>query len=347
VVWAPGNATDAQTNDETTVYRCFGGFGLRAIWVTNRLWVSSSEPKRILLQWSPTGYGLKSANLPFCLWLAWRATRGDELLIVFHEAFLSLSEGPLRRRAAALVERIMTILLLNAANGVFVATSSWIPSLKPYCLRKIDFITQPVPANLTPCGKPEATATAKRSMAPRGEQVIGHFGLYSPKVQRLLIPSLLELLQLNSHIRVSLIGAGSIIYRDLLLSHSLALSARVYATGPCSQDEASTQIAACDAMFQPYPEGITTRRTTAMAALAHGKCLISTLGALTEDIWRSTSAVQLIASREPHRIAKDIEEALSSPRETAQRGSEGLKLYQDHFALPHTIDALLAAATHR
>jgi hypothetical protein len=99
-------------------------------------------------------------------------------------------------------------------------------------------------------------------------------------------------------------------------------------------------------MFQPYLDGITTRRSTAMAALAHGKCLISTSGASTEDVWRSTSGVHLIASRQPSQIAEEIDQIISSPLQAERRGREGLELYECHFALSHTIHALLGPVSN-
>ena len=37
----------------------------------------------------------------------------------------------------------------------------------------------------------------------------------------------------------------------------------------------SRHLQACDVLVQPYPEGITSRRTSAMAALAHGRAIVT------------------------------------------------------------------------
>src|ERR1700687_4819120 len=68
-------------------------------------------PRRILVQWVPHGFGYRSMNLPFTLWLWHRArNRGDKIEIMVHEAFLAF-EGTWRQRAAALVHRLMTIII--------------------------------------------------------------------------------------------------------------------------------------------------------------------------------------------------------------------------------------------
>jgi glycosyltransferase involved in cell wall biosynthesis len=345
VVWAPGNDAEPHMRGAVSVNRCFGRFRPSELWAIERLWAAERNPRRILLQWTPTGYGLKSSNVPFCLWLAWRVSRGDKLVVIFHEAFFSLSEHLLRRRAAAYAQRLMTVLLLNSAAEIFISTSCLARSIAPYCFRKVQIKNLPVPANFAPRVDPEAITNLRQSIAPQGEPVVGHFGLYSSHIETLLIPSLLKLLQNNLRIRVVLIGGGSVCYRDRLLSSNPEFSARIRATGACSHDEASIHISACDVMFQPYLEGITTRRSTTMAALAHGRCLISTLGSKTEDIWKSTSAIYFLRSWEPAYIAREIEDVLASPEQTARQGREALTFYEQNFSLPRTIDTLLATGT--
>src|SRR6266700_1765774 len=72
-------------------------------------------PRRLLVQWVPHGYGYRSMNLPFCLWLwnrSWRC--GDRVELMVHEPFLAFGEGSWRQDAAALVHRLMTVILLQA-----------------------------------------------------------------------------------------------------------------------------------------------------------------------------------------------------------------------------------------
>jgi hypothetical protein len=82
-----------------------------------------------------------------------------------------------------------------------------------------------------------------------------------------------------------------------------------------------------------------------MAALAHGKLVVSTLGSRTDDIWKSTPAVYLLNSWEPARIAEELENVLSSPEQAARHGKEGLKFYERNFTLSLTIDGLLASVS--
>src|SRR5215831_14231912 len=78
-------------------------------------------PRRILVQWVPHGYGYRSMNVPICLWL-WRRSRihGDDVSLMVHEPYLAFGKGSWRQDAAALVHRIMTAILLRAANRVWI-----------------------------------------------------------------------------------------------------------------------------------------------------------------------------------------------------------------------------------
>src|SRR5262249_40403033 len=83
-------------------------------------------PRRLLVQWVPHGYGWRSMNVPFCLWLNQRARRrGDCLELMVHEPFLAFREGSALQDAVAAVHRIMTVLLLSAAPRVWLSIPEW------------------------------------------------------------------------------------------------------------------------------------------------------------------------------------------------------------------------------
>ncbi len=64
--------------------------------------------------------------------------------------------------------------------------------------------------------------------------------------------------------------------RVRLLVHSLGLDERVYWTGYTSSEEVSANLLAADIVVMPYRDGVSFRRTTLIAALRHGRPVVTT-----------------------------------------------------------------------
>src|SRR5207237_6476431 len=107
----------------------------------------------------------------------------------------------------------------------------------------------------------------RKRYAPAG-CLIGHFGTYGREVSRLLMTTLPALLSSGSDKAVLLLGQRSEWFRDQLTGEHRELNEQVFATGPMASADISRHLAACDVMFQPYPDGINGRHGSAMAALA-------------------------------------------------------------------------------
>jgi glycosyltransferase involved in cell wall biosynthesis len=77
-----------------------------------------------------------------------------------------------------------------------------------------------------------------------------------------------------------------------------------------------------------------------MAALSHGIPLVTTAGWLTEPLWESSNAVVLVPVGRPEDLAAAVARVLGSASERARLAAAGRALYEERFALPHTIRAL-------
>ncbi len=77
-----------------------------------------------------------------------------------------------------------------------------------------------------------------------------------------------------------------------------------------------------------------------MAALANGVPVITTIGVLSEPVW-SEGAVAAAPAGDPGQLARLALDLLDCPQRLASMGLAGQRLYQDQFALRHTIAALL------
>jgi hypothetical protein len=279
-------------------------------------------------------------NLPFALWISLRVLQGDTLRVMFHEAFYEWTEPRLRRKMASIVHRLMSALLLNFAKEVFVSTPYVAAKLSRLKIVKNVVITHlPIPSNVIP---PDQVTV--RSEVDRPSSRIGYFGTYHPDIQRILIPALEHLMHRMPHVAILLIGAGSEVYRA---SISANFRQQVTATGPCSLAAASAAIHSCDLMFQPYPEGVNTRRGTAMAALAHGKLLVSTTGRMTEPVWSETTAIRLLPSLSPALMAEELGgiSASLTREQLVAVSSEAKRFYERHFSIQRVLAVLSSCYT--
>jgi hypothetical protein len=102
-------------------------------------------------------------------------------------------------------------------------------------------------------------------------------------------------------------------------------------------------LSACDLLLQPYPDGITTRRTSAMAGLAHGRALVTNSGHLTEPIWSERGAVAIAPVTDTGAAAALARDLLADSGRREQLAKAGASVYADRFDISHTIATLRAA----
>jgi hypothetical protein len=90
-------------------------------------------------------------------------------------------------------------------------------------------------------------------------------------------------------------------------------------------------------MLQIYPDGACTRRTTLIAALEHGRAIVTCAGPATEPLW-SQGAVALVHS--PEDLHETVVRLVADPTTRARYQGAAAALYRDHFQPNYTIDQL-------
>jgi glycosyltransferase involved in cell wall biosynthesis len=137
-----------------------------------------------------------------------------------------------------------------------------------------------------------------------------------------------------------LLGHGSERMRDAMIEHTPASTNRVHATGRLSADELSRHLVACDLMLQPYIDGVSTRRTSTMTALAHGVPVVTTAGTFTEPLWAASDAVALAPAHDVDELVRSAARLLPNEMAKQRLATAAKKLYEEHFHPRRTIDAL-------
>lgn len=295
------------------------------------------SPRRLLVQWVPHGYGYRSMNLAFCLWLARRAAQGDIVELMVHEPFIEMTWRPLRHMVIALVHRLMTRILMGATSRVWVSIPAWESKLRPYARgRELRIDWLPIPSSIMPS---RGESVRHKYVGP-SQLLIGHFGSYGDSVAALLerrLPAIMEAQGLPS---LLLVGARSEEFRTALIARHPAWNARVHASGFVPAARLASYLEACDLFVQPYPDGITSRRTSAMAALSLGRPIVTTSGHLTERLWAQTGAVALANVADDNSFAVAAIRLMSDASARTRLGQQGQRVYRERFSVAHVIDAL-------
>ena len=344
-VWCPSGDRDPQQDAGVSVGTALGRMGLPDLWRLGAQLDRCKKPRKLLLQWVPHGFGFRSMNLPLCFWIWARSvSRRDEVEIMIHEPFLQFREGSLKQDLAALVHRVMIVTLLLSTRRVWVSTPQWIEQLKPYTLgRNVCFGWLPVPSNIPVIDDPRAIC-ATRSAFDRGGVVFGHFGTFGRLIADLLREIVPRLLRALPDASIVLIGPGGQRFRTELVKQHPEIAERVFAAGYLSLAEVSIHLSAFDVMIQPFADGVTTRRTSVMAGLSHGKATITTFGRSSEPFWKETNAVALLSPGDTEGLVAVACKLSEDEVERRRLGGRAKDLYAERFDVRRTVEALRATS---
>jgi len=316
-----------------------GHFGRRARQQLERE-LAALPPAQWLIQYVPHAYGLKAMNLGFAAWAA--RPRTPPLWVMFHEVAVRPDEGGrARHRLLAWATQRMARQLRHAAARSFVSTLQWGQWLHELAPGSAPSEWLPVPSNLPTDVAPAAVAAARATTGADDGGLIGCFSRFDDFTRARLCPLLAALLRRQPQRVALLLGPGGERLRDELAATAPELRPRLRATGRLDPANAAAHLAAADLLLQPYPDGISGRRGTAMAGLALGRCLLTQAGAATEPLWHSSGAVALAAATDWLPTAEAL---LADSARRRQLGDAARALYQSHFALENTVRRLRQAA---
>jgi glycosyltransferase involved in cell wall biosynthesis len=337
-VWTTAKCGPLRPADGVVAHALPEGFGVRTIQALSGGLRAHSRNRRLLIQYVPTAFGLRAMNVPFLAWLV--AQRREELWVMFHEVAFPWSRARrLRHKILAGTTQLMAAMLANRADRTFASVPAWNQLLKPLAPWKPGATWLPIPSNLptsVDSDRMAATRLAMLSGVPDCARIVGHFGTYGPLEDPTLARAVREILSAEAEVLVLLLGRGG---REFIARHGLVNHPRVMAPGEAAADVVAAHLAACDVVFQPFIDGISSRRTSAMASLALGRPMVANVGHNTEaNVW--SLAVELIEACDGTRIAAAVRSLLATPSYSEALGGRGQVLYRTTFALERTVEIL-------
>ena len=202
---------------------------------------------------------------------------------MFHEVryFTRLRDRPTRWLIAA-GQRRMVRSLLDASSHVYVSIPSWDTLLRSHAPDYDRAITWlPVPSTIAVIDDRPGRGLPPEAACARGGELVVGASDRSPHWRQRFWPRFSRRSWGHPRRIGLLIGQGG----ERFVAAHLAHTGRLVATGELTAEEVSLHVQACDLMVQPYPDGVSSRRTSVMAALAHGRPVATTRGWLTESLW--------------------------------------------------------------
>ncbi|CAN5683104.1 hypothetical protein BH18ACI5_BH18ACI5_24560 [soil metagenome] len=344
---APGTPAPGHPGTRVTVHADAGSWQNSDLRRIDAALDRMPRPKRLLVQWVPHAFGRRSMNVSFCRWIRSRARRGDTLDLMVHEPGLGFGEGSLTHNLAAAAHRVMLTILLSQARRVWVAIPAWADTLKPWALgrKNLEFCWLPIPSTIPVAQLNGATARLKQQTLSGPDGIIvGHFSTYPSDVCQALREMLPGLLASLPQLQVQLLGRGGEEAARELRSAGLDTT-RIKASGDLSPSNLSSHLQICDLMIQPYSDGASTRRTTLMAALAHGLPVVTNVGRLSEDFWKTSDAISVTPAGDLNALGRAVSDLVRDPARRSRLSTAARATYEARFSLPHTVDTLRRGQT--
>lgn len=333
-VWAPALTGEPPEKDDRGVHlhRSLGDFSKQHLSATEDQinQVDKNRPRTFLVQWVPHGYGKRAMNIAFCRWLEHLVKYGNRLELMVHEPYLESGQGSWKQRLVARVHRRMIRIALESSSRVYMSIPAWERYLRPYAPSDREMIWLPIPATVPVVNDGNATAAIRKRVG-ESALTIGHLGTYSEAITAVLAPALVSILRSVSNSQAMLLGNGSHEFAEKLGTEVPELRPRIHASGFLSNEALSGYLAACDLMLQPFPDGLSSRRTSLMNALAHGLPVVSSSGHLTEELWEESQAVALAATGAAPDLAEACKHLLPDADARKQQADRGAALYRSRF----------------
>ena len=266
--------------------------------------------------------------------LPWRLRGLAHSVVTFHDLrvpYLFPKAGRLREGVVRQMAR--------RADGVIVTNRDDYATLAPLLDDRVAQI--PIGSNVAvhPAGPAALAAARDRLGLPGDACLLGYFGFLNPSKGA---DTLLQALAgLPAQVHLVFIG-GQTGASDPATNHAfldglraqivdLGLAERVHWTGFVPDGEVSAYLAAADLLVMPYRDGVSLRRGTLMAVLAHGRPLVTTEPAGARDgTLRHGEHAHLVPREDPDALRLAIAGLLADPVRRAALG-QGAQALADAF----------------
>jgi glycosyltransferase involved in cell wall biosynthesis len=288
----------------------------------------------LLVQYNPFSY----ARWGFAPWLPvelLRARRRRRVALMVHEPYVPMRN--LRWSLMGAWQRLQLWLLWLSADVVLVSIEPWTTRLARWRPRR-PVHHLPVGSNL-PDGRGRRDEARGRLGIAADEVVLATLGSGSPAwLGGPLLAAATAVVAAGCPASALLLGA------DAPDVDGLGDVLRVRRPGWLSDEDLAAALAAADLFLLPLADGVSTRRTTLMAALQHAVPVVATLGPLTDrQLFEAGDALRLVPVARVDLFAQAVRALAEEPAARVRLGRAGRSLYERAFSWDRTAMQLLRA----
>lgn len=281
----------------------------------------------IVLQYNPFLYGQRGFApwLPLECWRLRMQRNRPRIALYVHETAMPLTT--VRWALMGLWQRAQLRTLRPAADLVFASIELWANQLRR--LRP----TRPtihVPGSST---LPDMRSMRNRQRqildADEGTLVVATLTTGHPSQMLDLVTAAVRRLSDSAGRRLILLALGA----GAREPENLPSTVEVVRPGALSPARLSAALAGADLFLAPFKDGVSTRRSSLMAALQHGLAIVGTQGRSTDSVLATSDAFMLVPAR-PEPFAEAVLTVASDPERRESLGRAAKSLYVSHFAWP-------------
>lgn len=289
--------------------------GLSAVLRGNR------RPAWLLLQYNPFRYG-RAGFAPGLVAAAVRLKlRCVPLAVMVHEGWVEMADP--RTALIGAWQRVQLRALLRLADAVMTSTESLATEIGRAAVHV------PVAANIEP--QPRSPKTAREPLGLDRPIKVALLGRGHPsRALDHAEAAIAALARAHSPEKVGVLNLGA----D---APPLRVPPGVAVISPGAQDERelSNALSASDVVLLPLIDGVSTRRSSLMAALAHGRPVVGLIGKSTDALLADAEeAVTLTRAGDSAEFAQASVDLAGDPERMRSTGEAGRRLYESQFDWP-------------
>jgi glycosyltransferase involved in cell wall biosynthesis len=288
----------------------------------------ASLPRTVLLQYNPFSYG-RLGVAPTLVRSVHRARRrrgAPRIALMVHEPFVAL-DGP-RTWLLTSWHRTQLGALCAGAETILAASEAWAATVQRLIRDRRAVLHVPVGSTLPDRRADRAGARQLLTVAD-GDVVVAHLGTrHASRLDGHVVAAVNAVAERRP---VLLLNLGA----DAPPLPGLASGVRIRTPGWLEEDELGAMLSAADVFLSPCVDGVSTRRTSLMAALQHQIAVVGTVTAGTDAVLReAASAVRLAAVADVNGFAEATAALAEDGRERRRAGRAARRLYEEQFDWP-------------